>query len=173
MSKFKLGDKVVVTNKGKIYSCYDVWALRHGLTKWVEYNHLDNGDTGTVVAIAPHGAEDTTIVAIEKDNKQYMVGEQGVELYVEDTRTPAQKAGLIIGQRYRISLASGSDSAGRIVYFTDDDGSHHPFFGDTASQYCYTPNVKHAELVPDNTTITFNKVLTQAQIDAIKTLVGE
>jgi hypothetical protein len=153
---FVIGEKYEVLDNGE----------EQGVGRWhryikgdvVEFTHDDN-------------SERPEFKRISDGETQWMNFDQ-LKKYV-DTRTPAQKAGLIIGQQYYVSVDSDSGSAGTIVYFTEDDGTDRPWFGDTER------NLRHAPLISDvkpvseapNTTITFNKRLTEAQIAAIKALV--
>lgn len=130
MSNFIIGDKVVVIDGGKSYSSYDEWASRVGLNKWAEGNYLQNKDEGVVVAIAPWDTgSETILLAVEKDGKQYIIGAKGVEKYVKGTRTPAQKAGLILGSQYEvISTDCHSFKMGSVITFKVDDKTKYPVF---------------------------------------------
>lgn len=106
---------------------------------------------------------------VSDDYTQYVT----ITTVTEDTRTPAQKAGLVIGQRYLISSKSSSTAQGKVVFFTRDDGSDCPYFGNTVGAEEYCPRIENVLPAPvENTVIEFDKVLTQAQINAIKVLVG-
>jgi hypothetical protein len=242
MSNFKIGDKVVVVDGGKSYSMYDEWASRVGLNKWTEDSSLSNKDEGVVVAIAPWDVGSKTILlAVEKNNKQYIIGDEGVEKYVEDTRSPAEMAGLIVGDQYEvvstdchafkmgsvITFSKDDKSAypvfvaengdiqclrpeqvipyidtrtpaqkagliigekyvvieddegigtsfeiGDIVTYKHDDGTRCPKFESTKSNFTNYLAVTQVQLYAENTVIKFDKVLTEAQIAAIKTLIA-
>lgn len=173
MSDFKIGDKVKVVDAGKTFSYHEEWAGRARLSNWKCGNRHENGKVGKVVAVAPwelyRESHYGMLLAVEIDGKQAIIEDIGVV----KVQTPAEKAGLVIGERYWISEES-DHGRGVVVYFVEDDGSSIPFFNTKkdGSGGCYVPHVNEVTPYKPNTVIEFDKVLTQAQIDAIKTLVA-
>lgn len=168
MTNFKLGDKVKVVNNGQLYSSYKAFAEKHGVRNYTEHNGLAEGKEGVVIVVGIHEDHDTILLAITVDNGDYIIGESGVEL----VQTPAQAAGLVVGKRYFVkdSLVAGLHNA--TVEFFKDDGTIRPKFYDPSDDNYYYPYVSEVEEYKENTTIVFDKILTQAQIDAIKVLVA-
>ncbi len=81
---FKLGDKVTVTNLGKIYTTYEEWARLHGLTGWTWGDKILTPletQEFTVVARGKHLSTTEIIVAIQASNgRTFIIGESGVTL---------------------------------------------------------------------------------------------
>lgn len=88
-----------------------------------------------------------------------------------DLRTPAQKAGLIIGARYKVAESSNSTGAGEVVEFFEDDGSNCPIFRFGSNKVACCPYVHEVTLYEPKTVVEFEKDLTPDQIEALKKLV--
>lgn len=167
MTNLKLGDKVKVVNNGQLYSTFTKFAENHGVRNYAENCGLAKGKEGVVIVIGKLSDDRSdTILAITVDDKDFIIGERGVELI----QTPAQKAGLVIGKRYFVNNSCSQGLVNAVVEFFKDDGTSRPKFYNPADSIYYYPHVSEVEEYKENTTIVFDKILTQAQIDAIKVL---
>ena len=112
---FKVGDKVRIAHHGYGFFSFNF------------------DKVGTIVELDLH--DETMPVRVKFDGEGFDWGRAGgLELIEEDTRTPAQKAGLVIGEKYRIvpSVIDGSEHyaipAGDVVTFIEDDETSCPRF---------------------------------------------
>lgn len=86
-SRFKIGDKVKVTDSGCIYPAYSDMARIMGITNWGKGSELLCGDTGTVINIQEHLALQHVLIGIRTDEgKEHIIGEDGLES-VKETKT--------------------------------------------------------------------------------------
>jgi predicted DNA-binding antitoxin AbrB/MazE fold protein len=78
----KVGDTVEVVDIGKHYSTFSEWADRHNLKQWEKHPTLYRGLTATVVAVDRHSESvpTTTVLGIQTNSKQYIIGVEGVKL---------------------------------------------------------------------------------------------
>jgi hypothetical protein len=106
MTNFKLGDKVKVVNRGQLYSTYKRFAERYGIRNFIYADDLLTiGDEGTVIVVGIHteGATDRrTLLGITVGDKDYIIGESGVELI----QTPAaeKEAGVSAIGRAKVTI---------------------------------------------------------------------
>jgi len=80
MNKFKIGDKVKITNLGGVYSSYEDWAKQYGLLNWQYYKSPKKFERGYVVAIGKHLSDSCIICAVETHTGVYMFKEDCLEL---------------------------------------------------------------------------------------------
>ena len=87
-SKFKIGDKVKVTNVGGVFSSYQEMAKIMDLKNWNEGNNPKNKSIALIVNVQQHPCFiEKTIYGIEsEDGKDYIIGEDGLES-VKETKT--------------------------------------------------------------------------------------
>ena len=86
MGKFYVGDKVRVVNNGNTYTLYREAANKLGLTEWDRANLPNEGLIGTVVSTLIDPRE-IYGVTIDSTNQQYVMGDDGLELYNDDNYT--------------------------------------------------------------------------------------
>jgi len=83
-SKFNIGDVVRIISKGEIYSSYAemVKAMFLDYNKWIVSKKCKITDLEgwTIAGIRYHDADDAIICGIVKDNRVYLIGENGLEL---------------------------------------------------------------------------------------------
>lgn len=78
---FKIGDTVRVVDKGEQYSSYSEMATLMKLTNWQNYDDLNKGDIGEVVAIRGHEIHNNTIcIGIKIKGQDYIINPDGLEL---------------------------------------------------------------------------------------------
>jgi len=84
-SKFKIGDKVKVTDSGCIYSYYDEMAGMMDLKNWQPGKGIKNGSVATVIQIERHPEDLSTIlIGIRlEDGTEHIISEEGLELLTE------------------------------------------------------------------------------------------
>lgn len=164
MSKFKIGDKV--RNLEDKLTC-DMKAGEELIVRYVN-------EWGSV-AVSREGEYKTLGFSPEDITRNHWASANFELVKDEPQKTPAEKAGIVKGQAYKILESDDRyDKIGKIVYLSEDDGSTIPYFA-------YTPDAEGRNICVDikdlvkhePTTIVFTKTLTEAQISAIKTLVGE
>lgn len=83
MTKFNIGDKVKVVNKGKNYSTYQTWADAYGLKNYKskEFRSPDNGTTATIIVKAKHLNGGKMLVGIRtKKGDEYIIEDKGLKL---------------------------------------------------------------------------------------------
>lgn len=81
----KVGDKVIVKDKGKKYSRYIEWFENNNVpvryAAEYELGGCYKGTTGTVVLIAPHGCGKRMLILFETDERNtFLFDEDGLEL---------------------------------------------------------------------------------------------
>lgn len=103
---------------------------------------------------------------------------------IED-ETPAQKAGLVVGQKYTLTDSAYYGEAGDEVIFERDDGSDMPKFRvPSTGDSCYIDlkkigkyvekDIKYrTRLLPGKTKMKVNRVLTSSQIARIEAILME
>ena len=79
-TKFKIGDKVKITNCGECYRSYDDMAHKMGLKNWRTGNNLTNGDEGMIVAIEQHPRNSDTLCGVDVNGREYIMSVNGLEL---------------------------------------------------------------------------------------------
>lgn len=80
---FNVGDFVRVVNKGYGYPLYKEWVEDNCpkyLEHWKEGKELKNGDTGTILHIAPHMSGRDTLHLVRSGGSVYVMGETSIEL---------------------------------------------------------------------------------------------
>lgn len=83
LNEWVASDKVVVTDNGQTYNCYDVWVERHApdYIGFFKHDIPDNNQIYTVVAKGKHDEEDEMLYLIKGSNNHvYLIGETGIEL---------------------------------------------------------------------------------------------
>lgn len=83
-AKFKIGDKVKVTNFGQTYTIYeymfDLMGFKNTLRNWA----LNNREVGTIFGVQLHENQDVILYAVRTaDDKEALIGEEGL-VKVED-----------------------------------------------------------------------------------------
>ena len=80
-SKFKIGDTVMVINVRGCYRYYVDMAELMGLTNWNEDVSPEKNSEAIIINIEQHPELKTLVIGIRtKDGKEYMMGEEGLEL---------------------------------------------------------------------------------------------
>ena len=81
-SKFKIGDKVKVTDPNWIYLSYDEMAGIMDLKNWQSYKSIKRGSVGTVINIKIHQSDisNITIGIRLEDETEYIMDEKGLKL---------------------------------------------------------------------------------------------
>ena len=80
-SKFKIGDKVMVTNVKDCYRYYDDMAELMGLTNWNEDVSPNKNSEAIIINIEQHPDQKTLLIGIKtKDGKEYIFKEIGLAL---------------------------------------------------------------------------------------------
>jgi len=83
-SKFKIGDKVKVTDPGYIYSSYDEMAGIMDLKNWQPNKGVKNGSVATVIQIERHPEDLSILIGIRlEDETEHIISEKGLELFTE------------------------------------------------------------------------------------------
>lgn len=78
MKKFKVGDKVIVKDIGKIYTTYKDWAELHDLS--VELSSFCIGSEVKINAVGFHGSQNYTILyGITDGERQGIISEYGLK----------------------------------------------------------------------------------------------
>ena len=103
VGKFAIGSKVKVTKPGSTYDTYKAMAIALGvLDKWERSLCFEAGTVGVVVASARHETKHWGIVhAIEADGKIVLIGEDGLEQYVEP-KLAKQGSAFPVGTKVRV-----------------------------------------------------------------------
>ncbi len=79
MTKFKVGDTVLVENPGNTYTTYDAMFKKLGFRNTDENTAFDKGQTAAVFAVGEHRDSGRTLLALERaDGAQCLVGAEGV-----------------------------------------------------------------------------------------------
>ena len=78
MNEFKVGDRVVVTNKGSTYDTYSVWAEKYDLYGFKMYSVPVEGSLGKVIVAEPHLNRLRSIYAIDIDGQHYIMDADGI-----------------------------------------------------------------------------------------------
>ena len=79
MTKFKVGDTVLVENPGNTYSTYDKMFMKLGFRNTVTNTTFDKGQTAIVFAVGEHLDSGDTLLALERaDGAQSLIGVEGV-----------------------------------------------------------------------------------------------
>jgi len=81
-SKFKIGDKVKVTDPNWIYLSYEEMAGIMDLKNWQSYKSIKRGSVGTVINIKMHQSDisNITIGIRLEDETEYIMDEKGLKL---------------------------------------------------------------------------------------------
>jgi len=81
-SKFKIGDKVKVTDPNWIYLSYEEMAGIMDLKNWQPYKSIKRGSVGTVINIKMHQSDisNITIGIRLEDETEYIMDEKGLKL---------------------------------------------------------------------------------------------
>ena len=81
-SKFKIGDKVKVTDPDWIYLSYGEMAGIMDLKNWQSYKSIKRGSVGTVINIKMHQSDisNITIGIRLEDKTEYIMDEKGLKL---------------------------------------------------------------------------------------------
>jgi hypothetical protein len=81
-SKFKIRDKVKVTDPDWIYLSYDEMAGIMDLKNWQSYKSIKRGSVGTVINIKMHQSDiSNIIIGIRlEDETEYIMDEKGLKL---------------------------------------------------------------------------------------------
>ena len=90
MSKFNIGDKVVVTSKSQVYPAYTAWAKRYGLKNYdmAFSNWATESTVGEVIAHGGHLQSADYLYAITSGGKEYIVSCDGLKLVEEASSNP-------------------------------------------------------------------------------------
>jgi len=81
MSKFKIGDRVVVVNEGKGYTTYDTIFKHLGFRNIVWNDCIREGQVATVFGLAKHLNTGEELIAIEdSQGNQALIGRDGLRL---------------------------------------------------------------------------------------------
>jgi len=79
MTKFKVGDTVLVENPGNTYTTYDAMFKKLGFRNTDENTAFDKGQTAVVFAVGEHLDSGRTLLALERAGGfQSLVGAEGV-----------------------------------------------------------------------------------------------
>lgn len=81
-TRFKIGDKVKVIDRGECYPHYQLMAEKMGLWMWFVGNDLRNGDEGIITAIETHPDIDKIVYGISSNSengREYIINERGLE----------------------------------------------------------------------------------------------
>ena len=79
MTKFKVGDTVLVENPGNTYTTYDKMFKKLGFRNTDENTTFDKGQTAVVFAVGEHLNSGDILLALERaDGAQSLVGVEGV-----------------------------------------------------------------------------------------------
>jgi hypothetical protein len=87
---FKVGDNVVVIEKGKTYSVYSEFMKKYAgllMHKWVRGYSPDNSTKGRVVALDYHSNERDLIAVVENENNVFLINVQGLEKVETESKT--------------------------------------------------------------------------------------
>lgn len=77
---YKIGQKVVVTNRGQCFTSYDDWADIHSLENYVHSCADDTGFEYTVSARGYHGSERKEVIyGITGNGKSFIIGGMGLK----------------------------------------------------------------------------------------------
>lgn len=88
MTKFKVGDTVLVDNPGNTYTTYDKMFKKLGFRNTDENTAFDKGQTAVVFAVGEDLYPGRTLLALQKaDGAQCLVGAEGVTKVIS---TPSQ-----------------------------------------------------------------------------------
>jgi hypothetical protein len=88
MTKFKVGDTVLVVSPGNTYTTYDVMFNKLGFRNTGMNDIFSKGQTAVVFAVEKHPDSGITLLALEKaDGAQSLISAQGVTKVIS---TPSQ-----------------------------------------------------------------------------------
>lgn len=114
VGKFAIGSKVKVTNSGYTYDTYNTMAEAMGVTdKWKSGRMSHNGEVGVVVAAMMHeSAYQGVVYALEINDNVVLVGEKGLEQYVEP-KLAKQGSTFPVGTKVRVrhDVAEGREDS--------------------------------------------------------------
>ena len=83
-SKFKIGDKVMVTDEKDCWPYYDEMAELMGLTNWDEGTNPNKNSEVIIINIEQHLDRNELVIGVRtKDGKEHIMGEEGLELLTE------------------------------------------------------------------------------------------
>lgn len=114
IGEFAIGSKVKVISEGRTYDTYDTMAKAMGVTdKWKNHNMHPNETVGVVVAAMQHEVSFQGIIyAVEAEGKIALVGEEGLEQYVEPKLAPRGST-FPVGTKVRVrhDIAEGREDS--------------------------------------------------------------
>lgn len=105
IGEFAIGSKVKVISEGRTYDTYRAMAVAMGVTdKWKNHNMHPNETVGVVVAAMQHEVSFQGIIyAVEAEGKIALIGERGLEQYVEPKLAPRGST-FPVGTKVRVKL---------------------------------------------------------------------
>ena len=78
MNEFRVGDSVVVTDKGSTYDTYSAWAEKYDLYGFKRYSVPVEGSIGKVIVAEPHLNGLRNLYAIDIDGQHYIMNADGI-----------------------------------------------------------------------------------------------
>ena len=83
-TKFKIGDKVKITNNGKCYTTYRAWVVENApryLPRYTMGKNVKNGTKGRVISVYEHGYFENVILCCVKTwcGGIFLIEETGLE----------------------------------------------------------------------------------------------
>jgi hypothetical protein len=82
-TKLKIGDRVKITDSGRIYSTYEEMANLMGLTKWMPSYGATNDMTGVIVSIKNHISCGNVLAGVDLGDHEIIIDLEGLELLID------------------------------------------------------------------------------------------
>ena len=103
MEKFKVGDKVKITNPGNTYETYDYKFVELGFKNTSRNKSFDTDTIGTIFAITDHewhANNDDLLAVRDEEGNECLIGVEGVELYKETFDMSTNKGRLAYAKKH-------------------------------------------------------------------------
>ena len=91
-TNFKIGDKVTITDGGRIYTTYEEMAEKMNLKKWERNPNFNskscNGKTGIIVSIQTHFSDNNILAGVDLGEEEIIINVIGLEQFKTLLKTP-------------------------------------------------------------------------------------
>jgi len=77
-TKFNIGDEVVVSDAGKVYSTYESWADKNGLNDFKNNRLPDEGYIGYISVIGLHETFNDILYGVNTLKGDFIIDERGI-----------------------------------------------------------------------------------------------
>ena len=119
-SKFKIGDKVMVTDEEDCWLYYDEMAALMGLTNWGEGTVPNKNSEVIIINIEQHLKRNELVIAIRtKDGKEHIMGEEALEL-LETSKSDIKQSDVIQISRDLLNKYYDVSTKGQKRYIIDN-----------------------------------------------------